>query len=340
MLSSTSSSSHQRSPTWGRAWLLGLALMVAVLGAWEYVLREHGHLPSVDDSHELWSWHRARVGGDRTLVLLGASRMLLDIDMATLRARYPAWRVVQLGINGRYPLFALQDLARDEAFHGVAIVALNAQALEPFYRNMQQDYLDYFRQQSSLNNRLNERIGASVQNRLVGLHPLLRLQTLLDHQVRHGNLPEPFYLRTRADRSFAGDYQRVNRENVRAHFVTTKANNYRDRPPTPAAAWLQQTGEIEDWISKIQQRGGQVVWLRLPTADAHWDLDEQYYPREQYWDPFVASSSALAVHARDIPGVETFDLPDTSHLDYRDSPAFTTLLFGYLEQQWPGLFAK
>lgn len=334
------SSTSNSSPSWGRAWLLSLALLATALGGWEYALREWGYLPSVDDSHELWSWHRAQIGGDRRLVLLGASRMLLDIDLATLSARYRSWRVLQLSINGRYPLSALRDLARDETFRGVAIISLNAQALEPFYRDMQQEYVDYYHQRSSLNNRLNERIGASLQSRLVGLHPLLRLQTLLDHKVRHGFLPEPFYLRTRANRSFAGDYQRVNREQVREHFVTAKADNYRDQPPTPATAWLEQTGEINVWISKIQQRGGQVVLVRLPTADAHWDLDEQYYPRAQYWDPFVAGTLAFAVHARDIPGVGAFDLPDTSHLDYRYAPAFTTLLFGYMEQQWPELFAQ
>ena len=152
-------------------------------------LRERAYTPSVDDSFELWSWQRARVGGDRSLVLLGASRMLLDIDLATLRARYRSWHVLQLGINGRYPLFTLRDLAMDETFRGVAVISLNAQALESFYRDMQQEYVDYYHQRSAVNNRLNERIGASLQSRMVGLHPLLRLQTLLDHKVRHGSLP-------------------------------------------------------------------------------------------------------------------------------------------------------
>ncbi len=336
MPSFTSSSS----PNWGYAWLLGLVLVVTSIGAWEYALRERDYRPSVDDSHELWSWYRSQIGGTRSLVLLGASRMLLDIDMATLRARYQSSRVLQLGINGRYPLAALKDLAEDESFHGLAIISLQAQALEPFALEMQKEYPDFYRQQSSPNNRLNKRIGASLQERLVSLHPLLRLQTLLDFKVRHGRLPDPFYVRTLADRSFVGDYQLVDSKNLRDHFVSSKEENYREHPPSPTLSLSDQANEIGEWVGKIQKRGGQVILLRLPTAGGHWDLDEQFYPRALYWDPLVAGTTAFALHFRDLPGIDDFDFPDTSHLDYRDSPAFTALLFDYMEQQWPDVFEE
>ncbi len=315
-------------------------MVAATIGVWEYALRERDYLPSVDDSHELWSWYRAQIQGERSLVLLGASRMLLDIDMATLRARYDSWRVLQLGVNGRYPLLVLKDLANDQSFRGIVIISLNVEALEPQYRDMQGEYLDYYYQHSTLNNRLNSRIGAGLQGRLVSLHPLLRLQTLLDFKVRHGHLPAPFYVRTLADRSFVGDYRLINRENLRDYIVSGKEDKLHEHPPTQAKTLLEQSQEIGEWIARIQKRGGQVILLRLPTVGGHWDLDEQFYPREQYWDPFVASTSAFALHSRDVPGVDVFEFPDTSHLDYRDSQAFTTLIFDYMEQQWPGLFEK
>jgi len=331
-------SSFKPGQSWVYAWLLSLVLVAASLGGWEYSLRERDYLPSVDDSHELWSWYRAQVGGERSIVLLGTSRMLLDIDMATLRERYYSWRVLQLSINGQYPVLALEDLARDESFQGIAIISLNAQALEPYYRDMQREYVNYYHQHSSLNNRFNKRLGAGLQENLVSLHPLLRLQALLDFKALNGHLPAPFYVRTLADRSFVGDYQRVNRDQLRHHFVNGKADNYRENPPTPAVDLLEQSKDIAEWIEKIQYRGGQVVLLRLPTVDEHWELDEQFYPRSHYWDPFAAGTSALALHFRDVPGVGRFDFPDTSHLDYRDSPAFTTLLFDHMEERWPDLF--
>jgi hypothetical protein len=326
------------SPNWGYAWLLSLVLVVASIGVWEYALRERDYLPSVDDSHELWSWYRSQIGGAHSLVLLGTSRMLLDIDMAALRARYPGSRVLQLGVNGLFPLAALKDLAGDESFHGLAIVSFYAQALEPFAREMQKDYPDFYHQRSAFNNRLNKRIGAELQERWVSLHPLLRLQTLLDFKVRHGRLPDPFYVRTLADRSFVGDYQLVDSKILRDHFVNGKEENYREHPPTPAISLLNQAQEMGEWIGKIQKRGGQVILLRLPTTGRHWDLDEKFYPRARYWDPIVASTSAFALHFHDVPGMDVFDFPDTSHLDHRDSQTFTTLLFDYMEQQWPGVF--
>ena len=75
--------------------------------------------------------------------------------------------------------------------------------------------------------------------------------------------------------------------------------------------------------SAIERRGGKVVFVRMPTSDEHWALDESKYPKALYWDRFAAVAEATAIHFLDVPGLAGFECPDTSHLDTRDSVAFT-----------------
>ena len=64
--------------------------------------------------------HEGRQCRGDSLVLLGASRLLLDVSMDELRSRYPGSSVHMLGLNGKYPLSTLESLADDEDFTGTA----------------------------------------------------------------------------------------------------------------------------------------------------------------------------------------------------------------------------
>jgi hypothetical protein len=316
--------------------LLALGFLAVTLCGWEYILRDRGYHPSVEDSMELWSWQRQRATGSTPIVLLGASRLLHGIDTATLRRRYPHKPIVNLAIKGKYPLAVLQHLAADESFAGTVVVSVVAQALEPVYEDMQQEYVDFFDEHSRLNGRINARMMAGLEHRFVSLHPLLSLQYLGNYLYKYGRYPKPFYMWTLEDRSIDGDFQLVNSMVLRARFVRQKAANYRNIPPSKPDVWLRAVDEINKWVMAIHSRGGKVVMLRFPTVAGHWTLDEQYYPRHLYWDRFAAASEALCVHIHDVPGAKQFVLPDGSHLDSRESPAFTAIVFDYLEKE--GLF--
>jgi hypothetical protein len=71
----------------------------------------------------------------------------------------------------------------------------------------------------------------------------------------------------------------------------------------------------------------------MPTDQGHWKLDEQYYPYEQYWQRLERLSLAPTIHFKQIPGLDQFKLPDSTHLDQTDAPEFTRILFDYLIKQ-------
>jgi hypothetical protein len=77
-----------------------------------------------------------------------------------------------------------------------------------------------------------------------------------------------------------------------------------------------------------------VIFVRFPTSGVLWELEEQRYPRKDYWDVFAAESRAATVHFKDYPALARFQCPDGSHLDYRDAVPFTKALAEILAPMW------
>jgi len=76
-------------------------------------------------------------------------------------------------------------------------------------------------------------------------------------------------------------------------------------------------------ISKIESRGGRVLFVAMPTSGMVREIDERNYPREQFWDRFVDIVGVPAVRSSDNPTLAGFTCPDGSHLDFRDRVQFT-----------------
>jgi len=90
---------------------------------------------------------------------------------------------------------------------------------------------------------------------------------------------------------------------------------------------------IENAVKKIPGRGGKVIIVRFPTVGKGWQLDEKYAPRQKYGDYWAANTSAVMIHFKDYPSWANFPCPDYSHLDYRDSPAFTRALASIIKEK-------
>jgi hypothetical protein len=140
-----------------------------------------------------------------------------------------------------------------------------------------------------------------------------------------------FWLVFRSDRSIAADYTRRSVSLPTLAAIVKK--HYENSLITAPDEWLEATEPVEGWIRQIQSRGGRVAIVCFPTAKQYWRYDERFYPRERYWDRFAARTSAVALHFRDVPALNAFELPDLSHLDHRDAPAFTRGLIEALDAE-------
>ena len=92
--------------------------------------------------------------------------------------------------------------------------------------------------------------------------------------------------------------------------------------------WRRASGDVSR--SEIRSRGGRAALVRFPTADEIWQIDEQFYPRSQYWDPLAAIAGVPAVHFADYESLRRIPLGDGSHIDRRYAPEFTESLMDIL----------
>lgn len=327
-LSTSSFSRHVPGGPWLRIWIAGLIIAILALGGLETFWRERGHIPSVVDDPELWSYHRHRVdmNGAHTIVLTGASRIQLDISVSVLKDIVPCYEIVQLAIDGKHPMASLIDLAQDNGFKGIVICSMTGLGFQREYRDHQQDYVQNYHKYSTPNTRLNRPITSIIQEHFVVVDPYLKLRRIALTYWKSKRLPLPRFLITRHDRSRQADYTRINVNKQRQFRVKRIQEIYAKSPPLDPEEWLQHAVEIEPFVKKILDRGGKVVFVRLPSSGKHWEIDEKFLPKREYWDQFAALTSAETIHFQDINSLRKFHCPEGSHLDYRDAPHFTRAL--------------
>lgn len=322
---------------WGATWLAAIAVVVVVVVAFELFVRAHGYRPSIKDDEYSWAWQRGRVsdGSHHTVAVLGTSRILLAFSGDTFAEALPRWRFVQLAIDGSAPIGPLRDLAADPDFRGIALVDVQERH---FYRHdwsVADPYIEtYHRRYRAVGAMLERRLATAVQSRVAllttrGVHTFAKL-------FRSGTWPRPPYTVTHADRTQYADFSLADVARYRnARLQRIEGWNHSTADPE---SWLADALAVEPAVTAIQARGGNVVYVRMPTCDERWDFDEQTTPKALFWDRLAARTRAITIHFKDYPELARFECPDTSHLDSKDGPAFTRALLEILRAR--GVFAR
>lgn len=321
-------------------WAIALVVsMVPLVGA-EVFLRSYGYLPQVVDDSDLWCSQRDLVigAGPEHLVLVGSSRIRLAFSLDTFRQLTPELEVTQLAIDGSSFLPTLHDLARDPSFSGTVLVGVAEVWFLPRYYPRQQAFVDYCYERWGTSRKLDGLVSWWLQERLLIAQPGLSFEALVDRweaQLANGqspSMPGRIYVIPRRDRSAAARFDLVDVERLRLAAIESRLEfrqEFREEQLTPGR-WLAWAAYVETLVQMIQGRGGRVVMVRLPTTGEWWELDRSDFPREQYWDRFAAATTATTIHFEDVPALNEFELPDTSHLDVSDQDSFTRALVNEL----------
>lgn len=108
---------------WRAVGLLTALLIVGLFGAWEVYWRTEDYGPSFENTKDLWSLQRAKVGthGKAETVFIGSSRTAFDLDLDMWQQAVPGPRPLALALVGTSPLPVLHDLAEDPKFTGTLL---------------------------------------------------------------------------------------------------------------------------------------------------------------------------------------------------------------------------
>ncbi|MDQ8049801.1 hypothetical protein [Luteibacter sp.] len=357
MRSSTSSFDiylTRRAPPRGR-WLLPISaafvLFLALVGWMEWELARRGFRPTVVDSPELWSRERDRASalGSHAIVLIGASRAQLDLDLAIL-ARDSGLQPVQLAIDGSSFLPVLSDLAADDSVTGTVLVDYqDANLVWRDHEFTALGYINFWRERmrhpQAIGFAASESLLATLRQRFLrtyadGAGPMLAVSRRL--LTAHAT---PQYLQTLPGRERIADYSlvpmpdfyylRVMRDagiedmspapDARA-FEASLKQRVETLPEAPAAAFNDNVRIVASAVARIEARGGHVIFVAFPRSGLVLRADEVRFPRKRFWSPFVQQVGGKSLRFDEIPALAAFRCPDGSHLDAKDREPFTHAL--------------
>ncbi len=348
----STSNSNERLPqrNWKPVLLGALLIVVVAVAGLELALANRGFEKTLPDSMRLWIKSRAHASalGERALILVGNSRIRMDIDMDALRDA-TGLEPVQLGVDGaRSSEPILQALADDPSVRGTVLVSYldtesvpgaasmdDSQAFEAAYRWWKAQAPFSFQVTEDA---LDDVVRSNLRSYADGTNPMDALKKRV-----FAAKPFPQFTLTLPDRSQAADFTRVP---MPGYYIGRVQRWLNDKTPAPAdgsyaalAAQLQEKiadipsadnttfvlelPHIESMIAAIRQRGGRVYFINLPSSGMIHEIEKRRYPRAMFWDKFKASTSATAVNVDDDPVLSQFICPDGSHLDYRQRTAFT-----------------
>lgn len=326
--------------------------LVALATGWEVHCRAAGYQAGLDDTRDLWVENRRRVTPDGTVVV-GSSRGLFGLDLDELEKGL-GQRPVQLCLVGScvYPI--LKNLADDTTFHGTVICdlvpgLLMVPPMAPPYHNSE-SALERTRTQT-VAQRCSHFISLPLEQSFAALQQEdLTLSALLhglpipnrQHAQVGPQLPPCFYT-IDADRRARMEERVLTDATLRDHIKQGWVPLF---TPPPKPHWIPDAA-FGDFIQKmiegrfaamatavsaIRERGGRVVFLRMPSSGELRVVEDTITPRAVVWDRLLRDCAAPGICAEDHPELSSFDLPEWSHLSAKDSVEFTRRLLPYLRE--------
>lgn len=330
----STSSSNDRLPVgqWMATWATTIAIVIGVVTGWEGFVRSKGlGLGPIKDSNELWARAReqASILGDKAVILVGGSRILLGINLDVL-TEFSGLSAVQLAINGSPFMPVLEHLANDNTVRGTVIISATAYSINTDLKaNQALKWISFYDQRRSqkrsvfyhaFENSILRKIESWLAFRKSGADPITLFSRLSAGETLHGD-----YITVYRNRAHMADYTKI-----AANEVLKSRVEKRLRAGAPRFVEIpdfdRHLQTLETNVSLIEKRGGRVVIVRFPVSNQLWDIDNIRYPRQVYWRRLVAHTSAQTIHFKDYPQLARYPVPDGSHLDYRDAVPFTRAL--------------
>lgn len=342
---------------WPTILLAGL-LIAGIVSVWlEYRLSALGYQPTVRDTPARWMAERARAAalGERALILVGASRFQVGLDLDVLR-RETGLEPVQLAIDGSAGGPVLEHLVRDPAIRGTILFDYYGQALggdtvaAKWVRQYEQagSFATWLEHPTIVSEHwLTEWLRERLRIYADGADPLtsLRLRIL-------PAAPSQQYLITLPDRSRLADYSRIA---MPAAYYSRVARTLGEEidltSPVVEKLLEQRIGRIlpadatsveatattlGNMAAALRARGAALIMVAMPISGMVREIEERRFPRVQFWERLLAESGVEGVDALHGSGFSNYDCPDGSHLDRRDRTRFAHELAAVLRQRGVG----
>lgn len=327
-MTSSTSNSDSAEPRWELVWAVAILLIAAVVGSWELLVRDARLGPAYVDNKTLWAdtRHQLNRHGQDAIVLLGASRLQRAVDVSAMKGRFDR-PVFQLSVEGSSYLPTLENLAVDPRIRGTIVVSVAPaftfnRLLTQFDNGRQARYVGHYIKQSFAR-RLEQRLTLFLQGYLAFRAPRAGPSMVASNLLETGELPSPGFQTVFRDRVVHVDYDQMSVKQTDDWMVEHYRQNVE---PYSRTEFEPIVNYIDTIVRMLRQKGVDVYFVRLPSAGAVRKLEEELFPREQFWGVLEKSIDATFVHFADYPELAGFMSEDGSHIDSGQILEFTNRL--------------
>jgi hypothetical protein len=297
--------------------------------AWEWNARTNIglHAGDLDDSPQSWAEQR-RLADAAPAVIVGDSRILFDTDLDRFQ-QLTGVRPIQTSIVGSNARALLESYANDPNFHGLLIVGLaDLSYFRPQGVGIGGPYLKNFEKNDKPSQLTGLWLDRWLQRHLAFMDADYRLSRWLprfDHGIRSG-----------ADSPYEDVWKLSEVFDRRQYFMWDKietdpylrtharhAWNLFKGPPLPQFIARNVVARSAEAVRRIRARGGEVIFVRPPSAPELRAIEEGRLPRAKGWDLLLAGTHAQGIHADDLPQAQQLVIPEWSHLSRKCATVFT-----------------
>lgn len=336
-------------PIFSWLWIFApaICLVFILFVANEFYLQRQGLSYSSSDSPAKWARLRSRASqlGKKAIILVGGSRILLDIDQSELQ-KETGLEPVQLAILGSPSANVLEDLATDRSITGTIIfdysdwgVGVSGQGAIHYEQYYDMFWRDRFRPPPSaiteelLSEELRTHflsysgINSPILSILLTFNPgLIEGQFIFDQRTREMSvnfsaavIKDVYYRKVAGElgldwRSIPPDAEQI-----------LKSKTFELNPPTEAPAFSIQLLKLKQQVAAIHQHGGRIYFVAAPTSGMVKEIESIQHPTDLFWNKFVSEVGAPAIRSNDLNQLNGFICPDGSHLQAEQNEESTKI---------------
>ena len=328
---------------WARIGTFVFAAVALLTAAWEWNARANLGLRAgdIDDSPQAWAEQR-RLADTAPVTIVGDSRILFDTDLDRFQ-RLTGVRPIQTSIIGTNARALLESYANDPKFHGLLILGMaELSYFRPQGVGIGGPYLKNFDKNDKPAQLSGLYIDRFLQRYLAFMDSDYRLSQWaprFDHSMR-AKTYGPYENVWKISEVFDGRqyfmWHRIETDKYLRDHARFAWNLFKG-PPLPPFIANNVIARSAEAVRRIRARGGDVIFIRPPSAPELRVIEDKRLPRRIGWDQLLATAKAKGIHADDLPQAQNLVLPEWSHLSRECAAVFTDAYVRRLVQLTPRL---
>jgi hypothetical protein len=322
-------------------------LVVALLlSLWEYEARTRIglHAGDIDDSPQSWAEQR-RLADFAPVAIVGDSRILFDTDLDRFQ-KLTGVRPIQTAIVGTSARALLASYANDPGFHGLLIVGLaDLSYFRPEGAGLGGAYLKGYEKNDKPAQLSGLWIDRWLQRYLAFMDSDYRLSKWairFDRGIRPGAdspYEDVWKLSETADQRQYFMWDKIETDPYLRTHARHAWNLFKGKPIPPKIA-NEIVANSAEAVRRIRARGGDVIFIRPPSAPELRAVEDGRLPRAKGWDRLIAGTGAKGIHFDDLPAAQRLVVPEWSHLTRKCATVFTDAYVRRLVQLTPRLHLR